>query len=255
MDFLVADENLPVAFSLTHCSTLGLSASHLVCALLISFSFLVLPLTPHYTRVCAHAYSPPSPSLLSIYTHIIFSLTFPSISAPLVNTQPTPSALSSHSPHLLFHRPKYGGGAGRTRVNGRRQSVQPRAALGAAAGKPSPTAKPPCWTSRRCCSRPASRGWRARGAAARSSPSPCTCPTCPPSWMTTATSPSPISQRCVSSLSARRTSCPLSHLHSSPASSSSSSSCFPPPSPSPTPSPSPFPWRCVSATWSPRQPP
>lgn len=48
----VAEENLPVAFSLIHCSRLGINASHLLCALLISFSFLVLPLTPHFTCVC-----------------------------------------------------------------------------------------------------------------------------------------------------------------------------------------------------------
>lgn len=260
MSPLMADKNFPVAFSLTHCSRLGLSASsHLVCALLISFSFLVLPLTPHYTRVCVCVCScvtPPSPLLLSISTHDISALTLPSISTLLVYTQPTPSALSSHSPHLLFYQLKYGGGAGRMHVNGPRQSVQPRAPLGAAAGKPWPTAKPPCWMSRCCCSRRASRGWsRARAAAARSSPSPCTCPTCPPSWMRTATSPSLICQRCASSLCVRRTSCPLSPLHSSPASSSSSSSCSPPPSLSPTLSPSPSPWRCASATWSPRQPP
>lgn len=257
----MADENFPVDFTLTHCSRLGQSASsHLVCALLICFSFLVLPLTPHYTCVfvcvCSCVFAPFPFAPLHLHTHVISSLTFPYISAPLMYTQPTPSALSSHSPHLLCHQLKYGGGAGRMRVNGPRQSVQPRAALGAAAGKPLPTAKPPCWTSRCCCSRPASKGWsRARAAAAHSSPSPCTCPTCPPTWTRTATSPSPICQRCASSLCARRTSCPLSHLHSSPASSSSSSSCSPPPSPSPTPSPSPSPWRCASATWSPRQPP
>lgn len=194
--------------------------------------------------------------LLSIYTHIITSLKFPSLSAPLMYTQPTPSALSSHSPHLLFYQLKYGGGAGSMHVNGPHRSVQPRAVLGAAAGKPSPTAKPPCWTSRCCCSQPASKGWsRARAVVARSSPSPFTCLTCPPSWMRTATSPSLICQRCASSLCAHKTSCPLSHLHSSPASFSSSSSCSPPPSPSLTPSPSPSPWRCASATWSPRQPP
>lgn len=252
----MAEENLPVAFSLTHCSRLGMSASHLMCALLISFSFLVLPLTPHYTCVCSCVFAP-FPLRSSLLTHTSsFSSTFPSISAPLVYTQQTPSALSSHSPHLLFHRLKYGGGAGRTRISGPPQSVQPRATLGADDDKPSPTAKPPCWTSRRCCFQPASRGWsRARVAVARSSPSPCTYLTCPPFWMMTVTSHFPICQKCASSLSARRTSCPLSHHHSSPASSSSSSSCCPPPSPSPTPSPSPFPWRCASATWSPRQPP
>lgn len=177
----MADENIPVAFSLTFCSRLGLSAFHLMCALLISFSFLVLPLTPHYTRVCSCVFAP-FPPLLSIYTNVIPSLTFPSISAPLVYTQPTPSALSSHSPHLLFHQLKCGEGAGRTHVNGPHQLVQPRAALAAAAGKPTPTAKPPCWRNRHCCSRPANRGWsRARAAAAHFSPSPCTCPTCPPS--------------------------------------------------------------------------
>lgn len=193
---------------------------------------------------------------LSIYTNIISSLTFLSISAPLMHSQTTPSALSSHSPHPLFHQLKYGGGAGRTHTNGPRQSVRPRAAPGAAAGKPMPIAKPRCWRSRRCCSRHASRGWsRARAVAAHSSPSPCTCPTCPPSWMRTATSLSPICQRCAFSLSVRKTSCPLSHLHSSPASSSFSSSCSPLPSQSPMPSLSPSLWRCASATWSLRQHP
>ena len=195
-------------------------------------------------------------SLLSIFTHVIPSLTLPSVSTPLVYTQLTLSARSSHSPHLQFHQLKCGGGAGRMFENGPHRSVQPRAAMGAAAGKPTLIAKPPCWRSRCCCSRPVSWGWsRARAAAARSSPSPCTCPTGPPCWMRTATSPSPICQRCASSPSARITSSPLDHPHSSPASSSFSSSCSPRPSQSLTPSPSPSPWRCASATWSPRQPP
>lgn len=74
IDFLMADDNLPVAFSLTHCSSLGLSASHLVCALLISFSFLVLPLTPHYTRlcVCSCVFAPFPFTPLHLHTHHLF---------------------------------------------------------------------------------------------------------------------------------------------------------------------------------------
>ena len=208
--------------------------------------------------VCArtHACSPRSSSPLFINKHIIFSLTFPSISAPLVYTQMTPSVQSFHSPHLLFHQLKYGEGAGRTHISEPPQSVQPRAAAGSCTVKPSPTAKLPCWMNRCCCSLHASRGLsRARAMEARSSPSPCTCPTSPPSWTMTVTSPSPICRKCAFSLNARKTSCQLSPHHSSLASSSSSSFCCPPPFPSPTPSPSPFPWRCASATWSPRQPP
>lgn len=255
----MAEENLPVAFTLTHCSSQGIIASHLVCALLISFSFLVLPFDPtlYFLCVCVLMRIRPVPLRSSLLTHTAsFSPTFPSISAPLVHTRTTLSALSSLSPHLLSHRLKCGGGAGRTRISGPPRSARPRAALGAAADRPKPSAKLPCWTSRCCCCRRASKGWsRASVAAARSSPSPCTCLTCPPSWMTTVTSHFPTCQKCASSPSVRRTSCPLSHRHSSPASSSSSSSCCPPRSPSPTPSPSPSPWRCASATWSPRQPP
>lgn len=135
-----------------------------------------------YSCVCAHAYSPSSPSLLSICTHVISSLTFPSISAPLICTHTTPSAPSFHSPHLPSHQVKYGAGAGRARASGPHLLARPRAAPVAAGGKPAPITKPPCWRSRCCCCQPAGRGWsRARDTAALSSPSPCTCPTCPPS--------------------------------------------------------------------------
>lgn len=185
-----------------------------------------------------------------------FSLIFSSISTPLVYTQTIPSALSSLSPHLLFHSLKCGGGAGRTHISEPPQSVQARAALGAAAVRPLLNAKLRCWMSKLCCSWHESRDWSRAGImVAHSSHSPCTCPTCPRSWMKTVTSPSLICPKCVSSPSVRRTFCPLSRHHSSPASSSSSSSCCPPPSPSHMLLPSPSPWRCASATWSLREPP
>ncbi|XP_023263195.1 band 4.1-like protein 3 [Seriola lalandi dorsalis] len=71
---------------------------HLVCALLISFSFLVLPLTPHYTRVCSCVFaSPPLPfRLLSIYTHAILfvDITFHQNSPRVYTSDPLRSELS-----------------------------------------------------------------------------------------------------------------------------------------------------------------
>lgn len=181
IDFFLADENFPLAISLTLCSRQSLNAfSHFLCALLISFSFLVFPLTlTLYSCVLMLIRRPlPFP-----YTHtVISSLSFPSVSAPLMHSHLTPSVLSSRSLHPPFHQLKYGAGTGRTPASGLHQSVQSRAVPGAAAGKPAPTIKPPCWRSRLCFCQPASRGWsRARAGAARSSPSPCTCPTCRPS--------------------------------------------------------------------------
>lgn len=174
---------------------------------------------------------------------------FPPISVTLFTT-------SSRSPHPPSRPLKSGGGAGRTHVNGLRRSVPLKTATGVGVGRPALTAKPPCWKNRPSCSLLGNSVWsRARLEAGRSSPSPCTCQTCPPSWTRTVTSASPIWPRCASSRSARNTSCPLNPHHSSRASCSSSSSCLPRLSPSLMPSRSPSLWPCASATWSPRPPP
>lgn len=206
--------------------------------------------------VCIYNFAPLSIPTPHTHVELTFPLPCSPSSAPFVYTQTIPSALSSLSPHLPSHLLKYGGGAGRTHISELPQSVQARAAPGGAAARPLLTAKLHCSMSKPCCSWHESRDWSRAGiTAAHSSRSPCTCPTCPLSWMKTVTSPSPICPKCVSSLSVRRTFCPSSHRHSSPASSSSSSSCCPPPSPSHMLLPSPSPWRCASATWSPREPP
>lgn len=97
----MADVKFPVAFSLTHFST---EASHPLCALLICFSFLVLPLTLTFYLYVLMRVHPPFPfASLHPQTYITFLLTFPpsQLSHLVYASDPLRSELSLPSSPIL----------------------------------------------------------------------------------------------------------------------------------------------------------